>query len=229
MARHYVHPLPGVKQGRTDQGVDFAPSKGTKIRAIGDAVVAFIGRYQGFGTYVAYRLTSGRLKGTTIFLAEGIDLRVKVGQRLKAGQTVAVATGASMGIEMGFAQGSGTFLPLAKVEGGYTEGQVTAPGKRFARLLTVLGSNPSDVPSSFAPAAPPASAPAPAATLPQVEPAQIPAGPPPPEASQPTAYAPGSVPADGSVSQDPAETWRVIAAQPLASDETRLFMNRLGG
>ena len=225
----YVHPLPGAAAGRTDEGVDFRPAKGLKIRAIGDAVVAFIGSYKGFGTYVAYRLTSGRLKGTVIYVAEGIDLRVKVGQKLRAGQTVALATGAHGGIEMGFAQSGGSYLPVANPS--YSEGQVTTAGKRFAQLLTVLGSNPADVPSSYAAAATASdqTAGAPVDTsLPATETPQ-PGGPPAPQESLPSAYPPGAVPADGQVLQDPAETWRLIAAQPLASQESQLFASRLTG
>lgn len=65
-------------------------------------------------------------------------------------------------------------------------------------------------------------------SLPQMETAQA-GGPPPPEASLPSVAPPGAIPADGQVRQDPAETWRMIAAQPLASQDTQLFALRFGG
>jgi hypothetical protein len=66
-------------------------------------------------------------------------------------------------------------------------------------------------------------------SLPQVTPTQTPATMPQPQESLPQALPPGTVPAEGAVSQDPAATWRLIAAQPLASEDTRLFASRLGG
>jgi hypothetical protein len=53
--------------------------------------------------------------------------------------------------------------------------------------------------------------------------------PPAPAETVPVAYAPGSVPAEGSVRQDPIETWRMIAEQPLASQDSQLFASRLAG
>lgn len=68
-----------------------------------------------------------------------------------------------------------------------------------------------------------------AESLPPVDAAEVPAAPPPPEAAIPTAYAPGTVPADGTVRDDPAETWRLIASQPLASSDSQMLASRLTG
>jgi hypothetical protein len=82
------------------------------------------------------------------------------------------------------------------------------------------------------PSAPPASsqqAGAPVDTsLPAMASAQ-PGAPPDPQESVPQPYAPGAVPADSRVGQDPVETWRLIASQPLASQDSQLFASRFGG
>lgn len=122
--------------GRTDQGVDWGTKPGDVIRAIGAGVVDFVGRYAGFGNYVAYHLTSGPAAGQEIYTAEFGTPTVRVGQRLRQGQALGrEAAGTPSGIEVGFAQRGGSFLPLAQSEGGYTEGQVTAAGQRFRDLL----------------------------------------------------------------------------------------------
>src|SRR6266550_2289546 len=92
---HYVRPMaPGTyKQGRTDQGVDFVTLKGNAIRAMGDALIDFVGPYQGFGpTYIAYHLTKGPHAGEEIFIGHSHAV-VKVGQHVVAGATVATAAG----------------------------------------------------------------------------------------------------------------------------------------
>jgi hypothetical protein len=129
-----------VAGGRIDEGVD--PTIRGPIRAVGDAVVETVTHFSGFGTYVAYRLTSGPLAGRRIFISEGIRPHVKTGQRVAAGQVIATGTGA---IETGWAGGPrGAFLPVAnRAQGGnYTEGKVTAAGRDFLAFMKSVGVNP---------------------------------------------------------------------------------------
>lgn len=134
--RGYVNPFAGARvgQSRVDQGVDYTIHG--PIRAIADAKVVFKGNYQGFGQYVVYKLTSGPHAGRHVYISEGIVPHVKVGQTVKAGQPIATGTG---GIETGWAQPGGGYLPMAKVTGGYSEGQRTAAGDSFNRLMVSLG------------------------------------------------------------------------------------------
>jgi len=67
-------------------------------------------------------------------------------------------------------------------------------------------------------------------TMPDVQPASIPATSPSPYETAPGAAPPGAIGAEGSPQQsDPIETWRWLASQPLASEETKLAASRLGG
>lgn len=132
--------------GRVDMGVDFT-SKGA-IPALGDGVVTRVAP-QGSGTgwpgagdrghgnrgaMIVYRLTSGPHKGKFVYLAENIDPArgLRPGQRVHAGQTIAVARGAFPYLETGWASNPhGT--PVGAP--GYTEGKATAAGQSFLRFL----------------------------------------------------------------------------------------------
>jgi hypothetical protein len=98
-----------ANRGRVDQGVDYSGA-GT-IPALGNAVVTDVGTTHIIETgskiwrYVIYRLTSGPYKGKFVYVAENIIPRVHVGQKLRAGQTVAYAPGRYPYTETGFNQG----------------------------------------------------------------------------------------------------------------------------
>lgn len=135
----YVFPLDSgtFSEGRTDEGVDFGVQAGAPIRAIGAGIVDFVGQYRGFGPYIAYHLTEGPNAGTEIYDAEGQNILVRKGQRLKSGDVIGRATGASSGIEMGYAFGGGSYLPEAS--SSYKEGQITPQGSAFRSFLANLG------------------------------------------------------------------------------------------
>lgn len=112
-AKHHHHlPALGIlipgNKGRIDQGVDFVGTG--NVPAIGSGVVTDVGTTHIIQTgskiwhYIVYRLTSGPLKGSYVYVAENIRPRVKVGDKLQFGQTVAYANGSFPYIEMGFNQ-----------------------------------------------------------------------------------------------------------------------------
>jgi hypothetical protein len=136
----YTNPFgrASVKRGRTDQGVDYS-GRGPLL-ALGDAVVTKAmsgGSGWPEGGYVEYKLLSGPHAGRHVYYAEGLRPHVRVGQRVRAGQKVAAITGKS--IEVGWAAGGPGTQTYARTHGGYSEGQVTRPGRRFGRLLTRIG------------------------------------------------------------------------------------------
>jgi murein DD-endopeptidase MepM/ murein hydrolase activator NlpD len=143
----YVNPFKGAKvtASRIDQGVDYVISG--PIGAIGDAKIVAILHYSGFGTYLVYQLTAGEFNTNYIYVSEGIVPTVKPGDTVKAGDKIANGVGA---IEIGWAQppsgghgpndvATATYLPMAKITGGYIEGQRTAAGDNFNDLLVSLG------------------------------------------------------------------------------------------
>lgn len=135
----YVNPFARAKvqKGRIDQGVDYT-GRGP-IVALGDAIITDVARagagWSGRGAYVEYKLTSGSLAGKSIYLAEDIIPKVRKGQRVKAGKTI--ATFAPTGsIESGVALGKGT--RQAAAHAGYQEGHPTNLGQQFDQLLSQL-------------------------------------------------------------------------------------------
>jgi len=135
-ASGYVNPFglsANLVTGRIDQGVDFV-GEGA-IVAIGDAKVLQVGA-PGWPEEggVLYQLLDGPLKGETIFVYEGVDATVQVGQTVKAGEQIAAfRPGGS--IEIGFADAAGT--PLS--HGEYYEGKVTQSGLEMMSFLQALG------------------------------------------------------------------------------------------
>ncbi len=135
-AGSYLNPFAlstGLVAGRIDQGVDF--TGGGPIVAIGEALVLATeapGWPEGGG--VLYQLLDGPLKGRSIFVYEGADATVQVGQTVSAGQQIATfRPGGS--IEIGLADSSGT--PISHAE--YFEGKVTQGGLEMFSLLQALG------------------------------------------------------------------------------------------
>jgi hypothetical protein len=139
----YVYPFdPSARAGRIDQGQDFGGTG--SIRAIGNAVVTKLGApgWPG-GKGILYKLLDGPQRGRYIYVYEGVEPSVRVGQRVKAGQTIGkLIRGSSTGIEIGWADAQG--VPLS--HGGYTEGKETHAGKSMADFLHYLQTHNSRFP-----------------------------------------------------------------------------------
>jgi TP901 family phage tail tape measure protein len=143
----YVDPFAGahgLKQGRTDMGIDYTMTPGSPIGAIGAGRITNITKnwYKG-QPLIEYELTSGSHKGQRIYVAEQINPNVKIGQHVRAGQRIATYAASGTGIEMGFGAGGGK--TLAQGTTGYTEGQVTAAGKQFAKFVSSIGKTGSNI------------------------------------------------------------------------------------
>jgi hypothetical protein len=133
-----ANPVPGWTRGRIDMGVDFSATPGTQILAPLDAVVLRIGApgWPGGGGGVLLQLANGRY----MFIYESVQALVAAGDRVHAGQVIAVGSesSSSTGIEIGFADASGS--PLAAPV--YSEGDVTAWGQLMDQFLSELGVPP---------------------------------------------------------------------------------------
>jgi len=141
-ANGYVTPFSApVIAKRVDQGVDYCMPAGTQIRAIGDAqVISVIPNWYSGQPFVWYKLLSGSLTGRYIYVSEEINIAVTSG-KIPAGTTIATFAQTGTCIEMGFATASG--VTLARVTGtssvSYVEGQSTAAGVSFNRLMVAMG------------------------------------------------------------------------------------------
>ena len=112
------------------------------IAAVGDARILQTGA-PGWpeGGGVLYQLLDGPRAGQVIYVFEGVQATVHAGERVSAGQQIALfVPGGS--IEMGFADAAG--VPIS--HGEYTEGVETEGGREMARFLAGLGT-----PSALAP------------------------------------------------------------------------------
>lgn len=136
-AAGYVAPLVGATRERTDQGVDYSAAPGSAVRAIGAGTITNIYPFYKGQPAIVERLSSGPLKGRSIYYAEQLTPSVRVGARVGAGSTIARVARAGTGLELGWASGSGN--PLAQSQGGYTEGHPTAAGESFSAFLKALG------------------------------------------------------------------------------------------
>ncbi|MGA8746253.1 MAG: lytic murein transglycosylase [Solirubrobacterales bacterium] len=137
----YVSPFLNATTGRIDQGVDFTGTG--PILAVGDAEILQTGA-PGWpeGGGVLYRLLNGPRAGAVIYVFEGARATVHSGQRVSAGQQIALfVPGGS--IEMGFANAAG--VPLSHAE--YSEGVETVWGHKMAAFLAELGGASSLSPS----------------------------------------------------------------------------------
>lgn len=84
----YASPVPSlIAVGRGDHGQDYQGKVGTSVVAIGNGTVtAVLDDPTGFGKEVVYLLTSGKYKGTYIYVGHALPT-VKVGDPLVAGVT----------------------------------------------------------------------------------------------------------------------------------------------
>jgi hypothetical protein len=131
-----------TKQHRIDQGVDYSGS-GT-VGALGSGIVTQViksGSGWDGGGYVQYKLTSGPYNGMHVYYAEGVTPLVGQGDILQPGQPV---VSLDSGMEMGFAAGPqyDQHSWAHVFGGGYTEGERTASGEAFNKMLVSLGAPP---------------------------------------------------------------------------------------
>ena len=146
-----------VSPERIDQGVDYAGRSGDPIYAIGPAKVIEVINYGGnsgwpdgsgagtSGGWVSYQLSSGPLMGNIVYVAEGVQPAVKVGDRIDSSTVVGHFAGAG-GIETGWAgppsQGDQTLAydqGQSDFSGGDIGGWNTAAGVEFSNLMASLG------------------------------------------------------------------------------------------
>lgn len=143
---NYVNPLSKIKNlvaERVDQGVDFSGSG--PISAIGNGTVIETsgGGWPG-GPFMSYRLDDGPNAGKVVYVAENIRPTVTKGQKIKAGQTIAVMFQGGTGIETGWADSSGT-IPLSQtaaaggISGANLPAGGTQVGRSFESFLNSLG------------------------------------------------------------------------------------------
>jgi murein DD-endopeptidase MepM/ murein hydrolase activator NlpD len=115
------HPVLGV--WKMHKGTDYAASQGTPVRAIGEGVVAFAGRKQGYGNVIDVRHRNGYVSryGHLRGFARGL----RVGARVPQGETIGyvgmtgLATAPHLHFEMLLDGGQrDTRAVLAKLKGG---------------------------------------------------------------------------------------------------------------
>lgn len=123
----FTEAYPG-KQGRIDQGVDYAGPG--PVRAVLDGTVQSVGLWHGWpGTGGLVYSTARGL----IYVMENFVSLVKKGQKVVAGQIIGMDTGGRYGIETGWANSAGTG-PLVPYN-GLPDGTATAGGKSFASFI----------------------------------------------------------------------------------------------
>jgi murein DD-endopeptidase MepM/ murein hydrolase activator NlpD len=92
------HPL--LRNWRAHNGVDYSAPTGTPVRVVGDGVVTFAGRQNGYGNVVQVQHSNGR---STLY-AHLSRIDVRTGQRLEQGRLVGAvgATGWATGPHLHF-------------------------------------------------------------------------------------------------------------------------------
>lgn len=134
----YVNPFPSkaTTTGRTDMGVDLGGSG--PVLAIGKArILRTHSPWPEYGsTGVLYQLLEGPAKGRTVYVYEGVNVTVRPGQIVNAGQQIGtIVPNTSTGIETGWADPS-TGQPIASSE--FSGENETAAGKAFKLFLGSL-------------------------------------------------------------------------------------------
>lgn len=136
----YVFPYgPGLSQGRTDQGTDWVGAG--DIAAIGNArVTESTTSNSGWpgGGFILYQLTDGPKAGAYVYLAENIQPEVGGGQKVRAGQIIAHARGASPWTESGWATSSGGTLAAAQGNTGDASHNNAPAGIDFTNFIMGL-------------------------------------------------------------------------------------------
>lgn len=135
---------------RTDQGVDFQPTVPSPVVAICDGVVVqasssgtgwpFDYSRPNDGAFIRYKLTSGSHAGHVVYVSEHIiDITVKVGDKIKAGDRLGTALPGYAWTEWGWAAEDLPDTPLTRPAANDTPPGETVGGKAFARWLRSLG------------------------------------------------------------------------------------------
>jgi murein DD-endopeptidase MepM/ murein hydrolase activator NlpD len=124
--------LTTARYAGADQGVDFTGPG--PVKAVGNGLVTRLvsggSGWSGEGALLVYQLLDGPQRGRFVYVAEDFRARpgLKVGDRVKAGSVIGVATGSGKapGIEVGFAQNAhGTAYGTTK------DGKPGGPTPRF--------------------------------------------------------------------------------------------------
>jgi hypothetical protein len=167
-AWHYVNPLLAVAElqaSRIDMGVDYSGSG--PLLAIGAAKVTLASdRLTGPescwgntcapapGDMVVYRLLNGPFAGKYVYIVENLTIKVKKGQIVKQGQTLAILHDASPNLEIGWASGRGAqtlaFARHHQCSCADPGGWSSIEGRNFNGLLVWLGA-----PSGYVTSIPP--------------------------------------------------------------------------
>src|SRR5215472_537378 len=139
----YANPLRGVQGlqlGRIDQGVDYFGQGGSPVYSIGAAKVLRVSdparpstSWPG-GGLIAYQLTSGPAKGTSVYVAEDIAPTVAVGQTVNKNTVIGRINQLGY-IETGLTTAGQPGTPVAPFGGPYP----TAAGTAFGKFLASLG------------------------------------------------------------------------------------------
>jgi hypothetical protein len=167
----YVDPLravSGLQPGRIDMGVDYVGSG--PVLALGDGRVTMAtnndsgpsscwGMTCWPGGIVVYRLVDGAFAGKYVYVAENVTVSVHAGQRVRAGERIAIVHDGFPYMETGW--GSGTGVETLAIADGHQcscddpGGWSTVEGRNFSSLLVLLGAPAGrlqpDVPSQHMP------------------------------------------------------------------------------
>lgn len=134
----YVNPLsPGLQSGRVDMGVDYTGSGNLFAMGDGEIVNTKNSEWPG-GTFIGLKLDQPIQGQQFVYYAENITPKVKVGQRVKAGQVIGHANGTYPYIEIGFAAPPGTGQTQALATGQAALGQSQGDPGKFSTGYGVL-------------------------------------------------------------------------------------------
>ena len=151
----YVNPIHSdwYIPARTDMGTDWLPKlTDTPVNAIGAAKILYAQdsgtgwpRYgmnpnDNLGGCVVYQLLDGNLKDKHIYVCENINVSVKVGDTVTAGQQIAVShSGGCCWTEWGWANPNSSGPSPLTPYNGEPDGFCTAGGIAFARFIHEIG------------------------------------------------------------------------------------------
>ena len=125
---------------RTDQGVDANMPVGAPILAPCPVkILAVIPNWYAGQPLIYFELLDGPQAGQVQYVAEEITALAEPGSILAKGQVIARYAASGTGIEYGWSTLNG--VTLARVTGGYEEGQVTPAGVYMRDWLNALGAN----------------------------------------------------------------------------------------
>jgi len=137
----YVDPLQYVDHWeRTDQGVDANLPVGAPILAPSRVkILAVEPDWYAGQPLIYWELLDGPDAGKVQYVAEEITDLAPPGSILQQGQAIARYAASGTGIEFGWSTIDG--VTLARVQGGYEEGQITPAGRSMRAWLNALGAN----------------------------------------------------------------------------------------